>query len=200
MIGILAYGSLINDPGSKIKSLIVQRIQTVTPFPVEYCQLSGKTRGGAPTVAPHHSGNPVKAEVLVLSDSVSLDEATDLLWRRETRQEGSGKKYEKKQSPNAVIIRDNQGFCGLEHVLYTDFNSDGKIADPTPILLAKAAVDSVKGAELGKDGINYLIELKDSGVVTSLTEKYSNEILQLTGTKTLSDALNAVKRGIIKNG
>jgi hypothetical protein len=65
-IGILAYGSLIADPGSEIGPLIARRIQTVTPFSVEYARLSGKTRGGAPTVVPHAAGCPVKAEVLVL--------------------------------------------------------------------------------------------------------------------------------------
>lgn len=70
-IGILAYGSLISDLGTEIGPLIVRQISTTTPFPVEYARLS-QTRGGAPTVVPHSFGNPVKAEVLVLSDSVSL--------------------------------------------------------------------------------------------------------------------------------
>src|SRR5262249_52648561 len=50
-IGILAYGSLINDPGVEIEPLIVERISTRTPFPVEYARLS-KSRGGGPTVVP----------------------------------------------------------------------------------------------------------------------------------------------------
>jgi len=58
-IGILAYGSLIIDPGPEIGPLIVRRITTVTPFVVEYARLS-RTRGGAPTLVPHSSALPVK--------------------------------------------------------------------------------------------------------------------------------------------
>lgn len=74
-IGILAYGSLISDPGIEIEPLIERRIPQPTPFPVEYARLSSRTRGGSPTVVPHTSGIPVKAEVLVLSGSVHIDEA-----------------------------------------------------------------------------------------------------------------------------
>lgn len=57
-IGILAYGSLIKEPGVEIEPLIVERIPTQTPFMVEYARLS-QSRGGGPTVIPHTSGNPV---------------------------------------------------------------------------------------------------------------------------------------------
>ncbi len=102
-VGILAYGSLISDPGIKIGPQIARRVPTTTPFPVEYARLSATTRGGAPTVVPHSSGNPVIAEVLVLSDSVQLAEAKNLLWRRETRKEHSGQLYRESNSPNAVV-------------------------------------------------------------------------------------------------
>ncbi len=87
-VGILAYGSLISDPGIEIHPQIVRRVPTTTPFPVEYARISEK-RGGAPTVVPHSSGNPVKAEVLVLSDSVLLAEAANLLWRRVLRNDAT---------------------------------------------------------------------------------------------------------------
>ena len=128
-VGILAYGSLISDPGIEIGPQIARRVPTTTPFPVEYARLSG-TRGGAPTVVPHSSGNPVMAEVLVLSDSVQLAEAKNLLWRRETRKEHSGQLYRESNSANAVVIRDAPEFCGLDHVLYTDFNPKGKLLRP----------------------------------------------------------------------
>ena len=51
-VGILAYGSLIADPGVEIGPLIVRRIDTLTPFPVEYARFSA-TRGGRPTAVPH---------------------------------------------------------------------------------------------------------------------------------------------------
>jgi len=97
-MGILAYGSLIRDAGTEISPFIERRILTTTPFPVEYARLS-QTRNGAPTVVPHSSGCPVKAEVLVLSDSLSLKDAKSLLWRREARKEGSGRADLNRKAP-----------------------------------------------------------------------------------------------------
>lgn len=191
-IGVLAYGSIIMDRGSEIGPLIVRRIQMKTPFPVEYARLS-RNRGGAPTVVPHSSGCPVKAEVLVLPESVSLQEAKNLLWRRETRREGSGQQYRESTSSNSVVVRDVQGFCGLAHVLYTDFNPSGKLSNPDPRTLAKAAIDSVASAPRGKDGISYLMDLVNTGVVTALTLRYQEEILTLTGSATLAEAYGLVR-------
>jgi len=190
-IGILAFGSVMSDPGKEICPLIVCRIPTETPFPIEFVRLSSK-RGDAPTVAPHSSGNPVKAEVLVLSDSVQIEEAKSLLWRRETRKEHSGKRYHKSSSPDAVLICDAPGFCGLGHVLYTDFNLDGKLENPDPHSLACAAIRSVSKASPGQDGISYLMNLIDWGVETSLTRQYENEILTMTGTDSLAEAYELI--------
>lgn len=191
-IGILAYGSLVRDPGIEVGPVIVQRISARTPFPVEYARFSG-TRGGAPTVVPHSSGNPVTAEVLVLADSVSLEEAANLLWRRETRKEGSGRAYQERFGPNAVLVRDSPGFCDLDHVLYTDFNPSGKLTVPDPRELAKAAVESVAKATPGKDGISYLMDLISAGVETALTAFYANEILALTVSSSLAEALGKIR-------
>lgn len=194
-IGILAYGSLISDPGVEIGPLIVRRIPTTTPFPVEYARLS-RTRGGAPTVVPHFSGSPVKAEVLVLQKGVTLEEAKNLLWRREMRIERSGRTYQESSSPNAVLVRDVPGLCGLDHVFYTDFNPSGKLSSPDPRELARAAVESVAKAKPGKDGISYLMDLINAGVETALTARYQEEILALTNSGTLHEALNTVRMRI----
>lgn len=191
-VGILAYGSLISDPGVEITPLIVRRLPATTPFPVEYARLS-RSRGGAPTVVPHSSGCPVKAEVLVLSDSVSLADAKSLLWRRETRNEGSDRTYRGSTSPNAVLVRDEPGLCGLSHVLYTDFNPGGKLSDPHPQALAEAAIGSVTKAPSGKDGISYLVDLINAGVETQLTPGYIKHILGLTGAASLGEALDSLK-------
>lgn len=192
-IGILAYGSLIADPGMEIEPLIVRRIEATTPFPVEYARLSG-TRGGAPTVVPHDSGKTVRAEVLCLAQAISLHEARNLLWRRETRNEGSGKAYKERNSPNAVVIRDQQGFHGVDHVLYTDFDANGKLKFPDAIALARAAIASVVKAPPGKDGISYLMSLMEVGVETTLTPKYMAEILAQAHATSLDDALQQLRR------
>lgn len=191
-IGILAYGSLIADPGVEIHPLVVERIETITPFPVEYARFSA-TRGGAPTAVPHVSGHAVKAQVLVLAEAVLLTEARNLLWRRETRNEGSGKDYRESGNANAVVVRDLFDFCGVAHVLYTDFNSQGKITDPEPKSLARATIESVGRAQAGKDGISYLMGLLDAGVETTLTSRYVAEILLQTGATDLTHALRQLK-------
>lgn len=67
-VGILAYGSLIEEPGVEIEPLIVERQQGIeTPFPVEFAR-SSDTRQGAPTLVPvDQGGSLVPAEVLVLT-------------------------------------------------------------------------------------------------------------------------------------
>jgi hypothetical protein len=191
-IGILAYGSLIVDPGVEIGPLIVSRVQTVTPFPVEYARLS-RNRGGAPTLVPHADGCPVRAELLVLLDNVSLIEARSLLWRRETRKEGTGEEYLERASSNAVLVRDSLGICGLEHVFYTDFNANGKIDDPNPRVLAEAAIDSVAKAPIGRDGISYLTDNIQADIITPLTPLYRESILALTNASDLPEALASVR-------
>lgn len=118
-IGILAYGSLINDPGAEIAKLISEEIEVTTPFAVEFVRLSS-TRGGAPTLALHQSGRPVKAKVFILKGSVSLQEGKSLLWRRETRNEGHKIDYHESAGSNAVVIRDltpSQGSSPCDTVL-----------------------------------------------------------------------------------
>jgi len=93
-IGILAYGSIINNPGEEIESSIVNRIINVmTPFKIEFAR-SSSTRKGAPTLIPVETGGKENiAQILVLDRNISEQEAVDMLWRRETHQVGSGKKY-----------------------------------------------------------------------------------------------------------
>ncbi len=95
--------------------------------------------------------------------------------------------------PNAVVVRDLRGVCGLEHVLYTDFNPEGKIAIPDPASLADAAIRSVGQAAPGKDGISYLIGLLAAGIETDLTSRYVAEILSRTGASDLAGALRALR-------
>ncbi|ULA70103.1 MAG: hypothetical protein LZF62_480304 [Nitrospira sp.] len=192
-IGILAYGSLIADPGDEIGPKIVMRIKMQTPFPVEYGRMS-QTRGGAPTLVPHPEGTSVSGEILVLDDSVSTDEARNMLWRRERRRTGSGEQYVEGSSPNSVLVRTFLAHPCVVTVHYTDFHQEGKLARPSAAELAKQAVRSVKKAERGKDGISYLMSAMASGIITPQTQSYFEEILRLTHTASLPEALNSVQR------
>ena len=75
-VGIIAFGSLIDDPGTELEAAIVGRKPGVmTPFRVEFARSSVK-RGGAPTLVPvTKGGSPVPATILVLN--VSEREAMD---------------------------------------------------------------------------------------------------------------------------
>lgn len=53
--GIIAYVSLVHDPGPEIASLIVERVDVVTPFRVEFARLS-TSRVDAPTLVPVTEG------------------------------------------------------------------------------------------------------------------------------------------------
>jgi hypothetical protein len=191
-IGILAYGSLIGDPGKEIKPLIVKRIATKTPFPVEFARLSRK-RGNAATLVPYAIGDPVYAELLILKEDTSLGQAKDLLWRRECDEEESGKHYPAGEQPNSVRVAELENFFGFEKILYTDFLPAGKLKRVDPRQLAQCALESVAKAERGKDGISYLIQVKGSGVRTALTDQYVASILSATGTGSLADALTLLQ-------
>ena len=186
-IGILVFGAVKMDPGVEIEPVIEKRIPTETPFPVEFGRYS-RSRGNGPTVVPHPAGKPVDAEVLVLESTVSLQQAKDMLFRREIDSVGSSQGYRESDKPTSMLIADKPGFCDLEHVLYVDFRPEGKLEKPDAKALAKAAVESVKWAPQTRDGIRYLMEWIVGGEATPLTAQYEKEILTLTGTASLADA------------
>ena len=197
-IGILAYGSLIEDPGVELAPLISARINDVeTPFNIEFAR-SSRTRGKAPTVVPvNRFGAPVTGVILVLHAEIEIDMARDLLWRRETRNEGSNRRYRNPVSPlgSQVMIAEVEGLHGMDTVLYTRIEAN--ISNPTPEKLARLAIKSAVGkAGLdGNDGISYLISLKRQKVETPLMADYEAEILKSLGASSLHDALALVRSG-----
>jgi hypothetical protein len=192
-VGVLAFGSLINDPGDELKPRIIFRIKAQTPFTVEYGRYSGKTRGGAPTLVPHRSGSPVSAEILVLDDEVNVIEAKSMLWRRETRKLGTGEEYREGSGPNSVSVQVLDDDPCVTTILYTDFPDAGKIPNPTAKELAERAIRSVGAADEGMDGITYLINAIKCGIETPLTRAYRDEILRQMNSPTLEEALTTLK-------
>lgn len=190
VVGILAYGSLGEDPGAEIGPLIVEKIKGIeTPFRVEFVRQS-RTRGGAPTLVPvSEGGAAVSANILVLKNSVSEHKATDMLWRRETRKEGSGQRY---NPSSEVKVHRLENFEGLDVVLYVEVRAN--IPDLTPRKLAELAICSAgsDAGKIGRDGIAYLIAAKKNSLKTPLMPEYEREILRLTGMNTLERALEAL--------
>ena len=216
MIGILAYGSLITHPGSEIESVRDHVIPDVlTPFPVEYARRS-QSRVGAPTLVcvPGGCGAPVRAAVLVLREGTTDQKAVDMLYRRELHQEGDLKviydDQAQRQKRDALVIESIKNRFGLSVIYYTALKPnfteilDGKrTLEEKAELLARAAIDSVTQEIFAKgmDGIQYLADNIEAGVITALTEPYKQAILNKVGknTSSLGQARRyiAQERGII---
>jgi hypothetical protein len=188
-IGILAFGSLIDDPGDEIAAAMCGiQIPVRTPFGVEYGRLSSSRRG-APTLVPHALGGFVSARILSLAADCSEGFAMDILYRREIHAVGSSSKYTRSSGPNSVLVKRWRDFHGFDVVFYTDFNEGGKEAKPIPKKLAQSAIGSVSPDYEGKDGITYLANNIQNGIHTPLTSDYESEILKQTGAIDLQEAL-----------
>ena len=191
MGGILAFGSIRSRPGQDIEQATIGREVVRTPFGVEFARYSC-SRGGAPTVVPFQAGCRVEAEVFVLERTIDLADAQSLLWQRETGRPGS---YSEPvhPGPNNVLARELPGWGRFGFVIYTDFPDAGKISDPDSDELAKQAIQSVAQADEGKDGISYLLQVKQSGLTTRLSQAYEEAILRHTEADTLESALESVR-------
>ncbi len=197
-IGILAYGSLIEEPGVEIDPLMEKIIKNVeTPFKIEFSRTSS-TRKGAPTLVLDENGSSVNGQILVLKDSVSLKVAKNLLWRRERRKERTGEEYieEENPTPSKVIVVVLENFKDIDYVLYTKIGAN--IKDPTAEKLANLAIESAKkeAGKAGKDGISYLISVKRQGIKTPLMPEYEESILKKLNVETLEDAYTHCRKVI----
>jgi hypothetical protein len=200
-IGILAYGSLLEEPGGELAPLIVERLPgTKTPFRIEFFR-SSPIRGGAPTVVPvENAGAAVRGTVLVLDRSVSIEDARDLLWRRETRRIGTAQRYREPAGtdPSEMLAVEIADFAGMDVVLYARFGAT--LFNPTPEELADLAIRSVGTEAGGKglDGISYLISLKRQGIATPLMPAYERAVLKRTSAASLEDALAGLRMKIAR--
>jgi len=196
MIGILAYGSLITHPGPEIESVLDHMIPDVlTPFPVEYARRS-QSRAGAPTLVPvpFDCGTPVKAVVLVLKKYTRRKKAQNFLYRREIHREGDLKViYDdeaQRKKRDALVIESIKNRFGLSVIYYTALKPTfteildvKRTLEEKAELLARAAMDSLTPETYAKgmDGIQYLADNIEAGVVTALTGPYAQAILEKEG-------------------
>ena len=190
-VGILAYGSLIPNPGAEIAPVTVRRIGGVeTPFRVEFSR-SSRVRDGAPTLVPvTRGGARVTGVVLVLQDSVTETAAQDMLYRRERNRVGTNDRYADVDpaDPESAFLGRLDGFAGLDVVFHAALRAN--IEEPTAESLARLAIASAAAPSGGvdRDGIRYLMDAKQSGVVTPLMPEYEKEILRRTGGRDLEEA------------
>jgi hypothetical protein len=189
-VGILAYGSLLSDPGPEIGPLIRSKKEATTPFAVEFARES-RERDGAPTLVPvAHGGANVSATILIVEASV--EDARDMLYRREINNFDPKKRYKphRKRGPNTVMVEERSDFFGVDVVLYTDINAT--IGNPTPETLATLAIESAKTLDDGRDGISYLMNAKAHGIKTALSDAYEDEIKKRLGASDLNEALKKI--------
>lgn len=189
-IGIIAFGSLLPAPGREIAAATVAITFGVTPFPVEFARQS-KSRDFAPTLVPSEVGSPVRCGVIALDDGMTLQEARDMLFRRESNNEGSGKS--EADRPRSWIKEWPGGLGPAEIALYTALEDDLK--DATPEQLAEKAIASARAASgrQCRDGISYLAAALDQGVRTPKSAAYEQAILDQLGAATLREALEMVR-------
>jgi cation transport regulator ChaC len=135
MIGILAYGSLIANPGDEIQASTQHVIHDIdTPFEVEYAR-SSTGRAGAPTLVlvPNGKGGRVRSCIFVLKENITLETAQDMLYRREINRVGGSQTYPKPkaEAKNAIFIRQLPSDGDCTPILYTDisYSQKTKIAE-----------------------------------------------------------------------
>ena len=192
MIGVLAYGSLITDPGPELAAITLGVTKDVlTPFSVEFARKS-RSRGGAPTLVPLDAGGcPVRAVIFRVEGTAS--KVADIVYRREIHAIGSGKTYVEPapDRPDAVRIARFKGLAGFDLVLSTQLAAN---IDPLSAeTLADLAIASAEALSDGRDGISYLIAARASGIETLLSPHYAACILEKTGTADLAAALCVVR-------
>jgi cation transport regulator ChaC len=192
-IGILAHGSLIDDPGEELKRAEDSRIPVLTPLAVEYAR-SSTSRDGAPTLAPFEGGSKVNGVPIVLKEGIIERAAADMLYHRET---GHTDHYDPKHMPrdpkDKVYVDRRTNWEGIDVVLSTRVARN--IEPPTPDRLANLAIVSAKGkaGEKERDGIHYLPRCTRAGIRTELSDAFERSIVEKTGADDLKGAWKKVR-------
>lgn len=199
-IGILAFGSLINNPGAEIISNEIDRLDCETPFKVEFARISS-SRSNAPTLIPIENGSKgkkVKGKILILRPEINLEQAKSILWRRERHEKDKLKEFKEPPSPTHknVLIGVLNNFCDVEIVLYTRFLLQPEFSSLNASKLAEFAINSIldKAGEDGEDGVRYLLDSKRDGIITEYSKEYEKEILSKTKTSSLQEAIDMLDK------
>jgi len=150
-LAILAYGSLLSDPGEKILPHVIARVPYPSPWPIEYARRA-KLRGDGPTLVLHKTGGTVRGQLLVLDIQKSaLGELMEWLWERE----GEPPRDRLKQ----VECR------GFGCVLYCDLESNLSDEEINAESLAQFANESVRKIPM-RNAIRYLAQNIEQGIIT----------------------------------
>lgn len=170
-VAVLAYGSLIDEPGPELAAVIAGRRPCRTPFGVEYGRASQRW-GGGPVLVPHPRGAPVAGTLLLLAPGIALGAAVEMVAAREGLPDARG-----------VVAVD---LPGERLVIAASLPRNLPAPDMRPGALARRAAASVAHGE--RNGVAYLRRALASGIATPLTAAYRAELLRLAGADTLEEA------------
>jgi hypothetical protein len=170
-IAIVAYGSLIYEPGEALAELVQETEPYRTPFSVEYGRQSKKW-GGGPVLTVDPRGEPVDGQRMILKPGLTLGEVIDVLAAREGIPSAHG--IIEIESPGALT----ELTCALPRNLEAD--------DMAPAALAARAASSVSNGAL--NGVAYLRGAVGVGVRTARTDEYVAALLETSGGGDLFDA------------
>lgn len=176
-VAIMAYGSLIDEPGPELAPLIVDRIPRRTAFPVEYARASPRW-GGGPVLVPHPAGGAVDGRLLVLAASVELGAAVEMLAAREGLPDARG----------VVLVDCDEPYA----VLAASLPRNLPAPDMAPVELARRAIASAGAGAGGRNGIAYLRRAIASGIDTPLTREYASAVCGILGVADLEGAERVV--------
>ena len=184
-VAILAYGSLLSEPGSVLATRIVAVEACRTPFPVEYGRASARW-GGGPVLVPHARGAEVMGALLLLADDVELGDAVEMLAAREGLNDARG------------VVQVEMPVERL--VLAASLPRNLPAPDMTADALARRSVESARHG--ARNGIAYLAAALRAGIVTPLSARYAARVLEMVGVPTLDDAerLLALNRPVPTGG
>ena len=141
-LGILAFGSLIGDPGPELASKDYDAHQDTYAIPSRVRQIQRKTRGGAPTLVPHDAGGPVRPRFSCWTTLSALPMRRTCCGDEKHGRLARARAIRRARPPTRVGETYYGSPC-VSDVLYTDFHPEGKIERLSAEELAKRAIQSV---------------------------------------------------------
>jgi hypothetical protein len=163
-VAVLAYGSLIGEPGPRLAAMIADRETVTTPFPVEFGRASRRW-GDGPVLTVDPRGAPVAGRLLVLHASVGLGDAVMTLAEREGCPPGPAIVQVDLGRPLTVLA------CALPRNLSRRMIEPDALAD-------RALASLVHGP---RNGVAYLAAALEAGIATPRIGPYAEAVLERAG-------------------
>ncbi len=176
---IFGYGSLTYDLGAELTQFVVEAKPLRSPWRVEYGRHS-RSREGAPTLVFDDKGATVTGRLLRLKVEPTPQNILKVRTLVNAREGHPGM--------SCIKVAHVGGF---QNVVFCDLPPTPDM-DKSPGALADAAIKSVleclRKGKLERNGIRYLQQSMDMGIITPLTKEYEASILNKTKAKSLDEA------------